>query len=284
MLAVAVKIQSASADGVDWWPMFHHDLSHSGYSTSTGPATNQTLWTFTPPYGILPYACPAVFGGVVYVGSENYGDFYALNASNGAAIWTAPRPASNAPVSDCPAVASGVVYVGRADGYLYAYNAATGAYIWSYNLCPQGGNAEIRSSPTVANGIVYIGSRDNYVFALNAATGALVWEYFVGDAVYASPAVVNGIVYFEDLWGYVYALSASTGALIWSYKNMGVSGPIASTPAVANGVVYVGGNSYGNTPTGLYAFNASTGNVLWVFQTEYNNHAWSSPSVAYGTV
>ncbi len=283
MLAVAIKIQSASADNVDWWPMFHHNLSHSGYSTSTGPATNQTLWTFTPPYGILQYACPAVFGGVVYVGSANYGSLYALNASNNETIWES-KPFTDAPITDCPAVASGVVYAGAMNGYLYAFNSATGDVIWSYNLCPQGGNADIRSSPTVVNGIVYIGSKDNYVFALNAATGALVWEYFVGDAVYASPAVVNGIVYFEDLWGYVYALNASTGALIWSYKNMGASGPIASSPAVANGVVYVGGNSYGNTPTGLYAFNASTGNVLWVFQTEYTNHAWSSPSVAYGTV
>ena len=29
------------------WPMFHHDLTHTGYSTSTAPNTNQTLWNYT---------------------------------------------------------------------------------------------------------------------------------------------------------------------------------------------------------------------------------------------
>ena len=59
-----------------------------------------------------------------------------------------------------------MVYVGSDDHYVYALNAATGAYIWSYKT---GGS--IDSSPAVANGIVYIGSEDHKVYALNAATG-----------------------------------------------------------------------------------------------------------------
>jgi hypothetical protein len=30
---------------IDWWPMFHHDLSHTGFSPSTAPETNHTAWT-----------------------------------------------------------------------------------------------------------------------------------------------------------------------------------------------------------------------------------------------
>ena len=31
-------------DGVDWWPMYHHDLQLTGYTTSTAPDTNKVLW------------------------------------------------------------------------------------------------------------------------------------------------------------------------------------------------------------------------------------------------
>jgi len=57
-----------------------------------------------------------------------------------------------------PAVLNGVVYVGSDDDYVYALDAATGAYIWSYKT---GGSVD--SSPAVVNGIVYVGSEDHKV-------------------------------------------------------------------------------------------------------------------------
>jgi outer membrane protein assembly factor BamB len=39
----------------------------------------------------------------------------------------------------------------------------------------------------------------------------------------------------------VYALKASTGALLWSYTT---GNEVWSSPAVANGVVYVGGDDF----------------------------------------
>jgi outer membrane protein assembly factor BamB len=52
-------------------------------------------------------------------------------------------------------------------------------------------------------------------------------------------------------------------------------GSVASAPAVANGVVYVGSGT-----SGLYAINARTGAVLWI----YNGVGFSSPAVANGVV
>ncbi len=54
-------------------------------------------------------------------------------------------------------------------------------------------------------------------------------------------------------------------------------GPIPSSPAVANGVVYVGSQDFH-----LYAFNATTGATLWTAQT--GNYINSSPTVANGIV
>ena len=60
----------------------------------------------------------------------------------------------------------------------------------------------------------------------------------------------------------VYALNASTGAILWSYTT---GNAVTSSPAVANGVVYIGSGEWlGN----VYALNASTGAKLWSYTPE----------------
>src|SRR5207344_2567233 len=83
-----------------------------------------------------------------------------------------------------PAVANGVAYVGSADGNLYALNASTGAFLWSYTT-----GSFVGSSPAVANGVAYVGSVDGNLYALNASTGAFLWSSTTGGAVGSSPAV-----------------------------------------------------------------------------------------------
>jgi outer membrane protein assembly factor BamB len=58
-------------------------------------------------------------------------------------------------------VANGVVYVGTVepDKRLYAFNAATGALLWSYHI-----GLDL-SSPAVADGRVFVGSYDGNVYA-----------------------------------------------------------------------------------------------------------------------
>ena len=151
------------------WPMFHNDLAHSGYSTSMGPLTNQTLWSFaTSP--IL--SSPTVTGGVVYVGS-NDGKVFALKTSNGAVLWSYQ---SGGAVYSSPAVADGMVYFGSWDKYVYALNALTGAVLWTFQT-----GSYVQSSPAVVNGVVYIASYDASVSALNATTGRLLWTYRTGS-------------------------------------------------------------------------------------------------------
>jgi len=61
--------ESGSTPAVDWWPMRGHDLNHTGYSTSTAPNTNKTIWIYTT--GEVVCSSPAVADGKVYVGSAN---------------------------------------------------------------------------------------------------------------------------------------------------------------------------------------------------------------------
>jgi outer membrane protein assembly factor BamB len=246
----------------DWWPMFHHDLAHSGYSTSTAPTTNKILWTYTT--GGNVDSSPAVADGVVYVGSYD-GNVYALNALTGALVWKYP---TGSQVGASPAVAGGVVYV-SSGAYLYALNATTGALVWKLLITP--------TSLTVVNGIVYVGSGDGNLYALNATTGALMCKtaYPTGGAVgMISPAVSGGLVYVGDHDYSVYAVNATTGAYVWSF---GTGGPVPSSPAVADGVVYVGSDDFF-----VYALNATTGALIWADRT-----GWSvpcSPAVVEGVV
>src|SRR5579863_783265 len=62
--------------------------------------------------------------------------------------------------------------------------------------------------------------------------------------------------------------------LKWSFSAVG---EVCSSPAVVNGVVYVGSDDYN-----VYALNASTGAKLWSFATGY--YIYSSPAVVDGVV
>ena len=74
--------------------------------------------------------------------------------------------------------------------------------------------------------------------------------------------------------GAVYALDATSGTLLWMVPT---AGQVTSSPAVANGVVYVGAED-----DNVYAIDASSGTVLWTYTT--GNAVESSPTVANGMV
>jgi parallel beta-helix repeat protein len=248
------------------WPMFHHDLIHTGYTESPGPNTNRTLWKYTAS-DYVALSSPAVVDGKIYVGSED-NKTYCLDASTGAFIWSY---ATGGWVESSPAVVDGRVYIGSRDYRVYCLDASTGAHIWNYTT----GGVVYSSSPAVADGKVYIGSYDRRVYCLDAYTGAQVWNYTTGDLVDCSPAVVDGRVYVGSHDCKIYCLDAYTGALIWSHATGGYIG--YSSPAVVDGRVYVG-----SADGKVYCFYASTGEQAWNYTT--GSYVFSSPAVAYGRV
>ena len=259
-----LREESVQAKSVDWWPMFHHDLTHSGYSTSTAPTTNLTGADYRT--GSWVASSPTVVDGVVYVGCGD-NNVYALNATTGTKVWN--YTTGNWVQWSSPAVVGGVVYVGSTDNNVYALNATTGTKVWNYAT-----SGAIFSSPAVAGGVVYVGSEDNNVYALNATTGTKVWNYATTGPIWSSPAVVDGVVYVGSWDGKVYALSATTGTLVWKHTT---GWPVVSSPAVVDGRVYVGSDD-----NKTYCLNASTGAHIWDYTT--GGAVESSPAVASGMV
>jgi outer membrane protein assembly factor BamB len=87
----------------------------------------------------------------------------------------------------------------------------------------------------------------------------------------------------------VYALNATNGDKIWNY-NFTTYSYVYSSPAVVNGVVYVGSGGAGpNAGGNVYALNAADGAKLWSYTigwTPNYSDSWvdSSPAVVGGVV
>jgi polyvinyl alcohol dehydrogenase (cytochrome) len=100
-----------------------------------------------------------------------------------------------------------------------------------------------------------------------------LWTFTTGGDVSARAAVVNTVAYFPDWAGNIYAVNASTGAQIWRHQlsDYGLAAGTYSrtSPAVVNGIVYIGTQYVASGPTGwLLAINASNGNLIWKVQPD----------------
>jgi len=150
---------------------------------------------------------------------------------------------------------------------------------WSFKLtgvaaAGVGGSGSLAANPIVVDGVVYIQDLDANVYALSLASGQLEWEYECNAPEKTGPgpngvAVANGTVYGATNTA-VFALNATTGKPVW--KNAAVlangQGTFGIQPEVSGGRVYLA-SQYAIGPGGgvLVALNASTGAVLWKFNT-----------------
>jgi outer membrane protein assembly factor BamB len=254
------QVPASQSSSVDWWSMFRHDPSHTGFSTAAGPNSSNILWSYATSFPVS--SSVAVSNNYTYAPSLN--SLYCLNATTGAKVWSY----STSGYVWTPAVSGDYVYISSTNDNVYCLNAQTGAEVWSYT----GGGA--MHVPTVYNGDVFAGSSDDNVYCLNAQNGDLIWKYSTNGEVPNAPTVSNGYVYFGSLDKNVYCLDASTGAKVWSYTTYSY---VVSSPAVSGGNVYVG--SYDHR---VYCLDASTGAKVWSYTT--NSLVFSSPSVANGDV
>jgi outer membrane protein assembly factor BamB len=260
ILTVSVLVNAVAADD---WPMFQHDADHTGLSTSNGPLTNSTLWTFPTINDVE--SSPAVANGYVYVCcgdvlSSGNDMVYCLNAQTGTLVW------NFTPAGFCftPAVANGYVYVGSYysssspyDGYLYCLNATTGAEVWNYSA----GAYDNVFVPTIANGCVYVGTAEDGLQCVNATTGLLVWQFATSGAAY-DPSVSGGYVYVGCSSGTVYCINALTGTPVWNYTTFGT---VNDAPVVYNGNVYFGATGAFVDKFNVTCLNAQTGTFVWNF-------------------
>lgn len=294
----AVNSSPAVVDGVAY-------VSASNGFYAFNATTGTLLWA--APGIFFDQSSPAVANGVAYAAAVD-GHFYAFSTNIGSAdcsgvpvtckpLWTAAIDGAGSIAQSSPAVADGIAYVTA--GYnLYAFNArgcsaATCKPLWTAAISPVNGEspASGQSSPAVVGGVLYVGGYEG-LYAYSAAgtsgcsgTPKTCSPLWVGQTAQmglglantvsaSSPAVVDGVAYLgggNDLFAFSTTCSGTCNPL-WSYAT---GGQISSSPAVANGRVYLG-SSDGK----MYVFSTS-GVLQWSARGAGGS---SSPTVANGVV
>ena len=104
--------------------------------------------------------------------------------------------------------------------------------------------------------------------------GELIWCFLTEGRLFGSPVLYEGNIYVADDEGIVYALNASADSsdnpnddpsicqrdnVVWQ-EEIGTK-RFWSTPALSEGVLYIG-----SMDKGLYALDASSGDVKWAFK------------------
>ena len=237
--------------------------------------TGELKWNYET--GDCINSSPAMANGIVYFGSWD-NKLYALDASTGKLKWLYK---TGGRILCSPTVADATVYFGSEDGNWYAINAKDGSVRWSFKRQMARVDDEEFGyvCPGVVNGSVLFVSSDEKLHALETETGKPKWTYYdpkryeedsLGGVEHVAIGEF-GIIFCSGIYIGVLALDGKTGEVIWNYDEpefamLNISGPMA----VANGMVYVGGDEV------FLALEAQTGRVLW----RYDNKAFCLSSCA----
>ncbi len=208
--------------------------------------------------------------GKIYAGSKD-GNLYAFYPQDGGIAWEFP---SGGEIYTSPAVGvDGTIYVGNEAGFLYAINP-DGSEKWMF---PTDSGEGIGTSPVIGeDGSVYFWGYDEVLYAVHPdgsekwavpLTGyGLTTPVLAGDAMYVASMDATGSVYkltldgevewtfFAESYSFNYIGADGIGCLyVTSYSGkiyalnpdksvkweFATGGPIESSPAVGNGVLYV---------------------------------------------
>jgi outer membrane protein assembly factor BamB len=195
---------------------------------------------------------PVIGDGTVFVpGSGDPGVIHAVDIESGDKRWEF-EPAGYA--SSAPALIDDTLYVGTWGKQFYAIDIATGETRWRQEIGHRFGS----SSPAVADGTVYV-----------AASSRRVCHGAGGDGESECSGVTRG---------QLYALDAATGDRDWTAP---IKTDTRSSPAVADGVIYVGCR---NGISAVTTAGENAWRVSFESTREDPSYVKSSPAVADGHV
>lgn len=179
-------------------------------------------------------------------------------------VWTASIAGSTERrrLAAAPVVSGGKLIVCDTSGVIHAFDAKTGARLWSHRVEIDGqlNNSAFGGGASIANGRVYATNGVGDVVALDVETGSQVWKVKPAGPLRGSPTIAFGHVYVMTQDNQIFALDATDGSQVWqesgSASQAGVFGVAA--PAAGQGTV-IAGYSSGE----LTAYRYENGRVLW---------------------
>jgi alcohol dehydrogenase (cytochrome c) len=176
-----------------------------------------------------------------------------------------------------------------------ASNVSTLKQKWTFKLPYSGAFGAFTSNPIVLNNVVYFEDPDSNVYALDQTTGAVKWVHKYKSVTPSGGP--NGVAFgygllFGATENKLFALDPATGKQMWisrvltTSKTEGIDMTpqlygdkvlISTIPGSSNS--FYAGNAYGK----VYALDAKTGKVDWMFSTvKGGQKLWGNPKLNSG--
>ena len=283
---------------IEEWPMFQYNAEHTGYTLSSSPDTNSTLWILDETVMNGTSSSPAVVNNQLYIGSSD-NKMHCFNATSGDHLWSFETLSW---IDSSPAVYNNLVFFGSWDTFIYCLDAENGSLLWRY----PSGNWIIHASPTVYDDKLFMCSTDGRIYCFDpdpfddgidegvidpvGSSYDLLWSYQTMSQIESSPAIDRDQLFI--LSDGLYCLNAQDGSFLWRFQwwdngpfitpSNGTRGyqdrwGLWSSPVVTDGFVYFIPD-YGE----IFCLNTTAGEIVWRVPTDEDGV--SSPALSYGNL
>lgn len=218
---------------------------------------------------------PAMHGDLIFIETSNGNDenhaqvpapqapsFIAVNKKTGKLVWKDSSPGDKIMNGQWSSPALGLVngsmqaFFPGGNGWLYGFDALTGAPLWKFDLnpkdavSPKSRNDGIATPVFQENRIFLATGQDpeqgegiGHMYCIDPSgkgditdTGR-VWHYEKIRRTISTAAVADGLVFIADFSGFLHCLDAQTGKPFWVHDMLAA---VWGSPLVAGGKVYLG--------------------------------------------
>lgn len=214
-----------------------------------------------------------IYDNKLYIGNAD-DKLRCIDAATGKSVWTVD---TRRDLDSSPCVVDDRLYIAGENGYARCFDPHTGKELWKALLGgidkdSLGGSNGSETSPAVEGGELYAATYDGDLVCVRTTDGSEKWRSRTDADTDASPVVSGDFVYAaaEEESPHLYCFARDDGREVWRYADNALG--YWSTPAVAGGRVFVGGDD-----RNVHCVDARTGKAIWKFQT--GAAVWSSPAV-----
>ena len=266
-ISTSPAVAEASSGESSGTPFLFVGTTEGGVVAYNALRPGPTLW---PPFltGGAIKAEPLVAEGLVVVASTD-GFVYGIKGAGGELVWRYPAEGAE-PLSEilgAPAYSEGTVLVVESEGVFHSLSAATGELLCQRPISLTG---RVVTNPVVSGTAVYVGIEAGGFHSMEACGGAPPGRqpfYPSSESVTLAPAVdgdtmfliENRLLLAMDLRAEAWQDDDAANNYVWE-EPYDAGALISTSPNVADGVVYVGGqDGY------VHAVKAADGSSLWKF-------------------
>jgi len=208
-------------------------------------------------------------------------------------------------VGTSPVASNGMLFAGTKDGYLNAFNLASGKKIGKIKIkhgiiasplldenriyISLGSGKEtlrcydfhkgryvwkadvgyIEASPVLIDEKIFVGTIEGSLLCVDKFTGKNLWRKEYGEPIWSSPASVDSFLVFGTVDGQLHSVFLSNGDIVWTQSlGKGIFGSITIHDSRA---------FLGTTSERFYSIEVETGKILWEFKT--GGAVYSSPAL-----